>query len=536
MSQKEKTKLNSPMVKAIKDAYKSGQEDEALEPIIAVDSMDQPIGKLTDGDYAVFYDIRGEREIELTESLTARNFNHFPVQKDLKVNFVTMIEYSSSLDVKVAFPPEGEVKNTFAEVVSKAGLNLLKIAESEKSVHVGYFLNGKREKLFPGEKRISIPSPQDTDSYALTPEMSAKEVTREIIARIENPTFQVIVANLANVDVVGHIEDKTAALKSIEAVDDNLRKIHKACQKNKVTLMVTSDHGTVEEWLYADGTINTGHTRSPVPFILADYSAEAPEQGSLKESGELRDVAPTVLELLGLEKPEEMTGNSLLLNVPISDKQKRKVLLLILDGWGLREERQGNLIAEADTPHFDLLWSRFPHCSLAASGEAVGMPSHTVGNSEAGHLHLGAGRRILLDRVKIDKAVEDGSFFRNEAFLWAMEGAKKDNKSLHLIGIVSHYSSHGTIRHLFALLRLAKKLGIENVYVHALIGRRGEKPESGAVYIGKVEEECKSLSVGQVVTVIGRYWALDREEYWDRIQKAYRALVCGEGKKAKTKG
>jgi len=254
-----------------------------------------------------------------------------------------------------------------------------------------------------------------------------------------------------------------------------------------------------------------------------------PESLSLKQEGELANIAPTLLDLLELEKPVEMTGESLLLHSPEENTAEKRVLLLILDGWGIREEKEGNLIAEAHTPNFDDLWSRFPHALLKASGEAVGMPLHTVGNSEAGHLHISAGRRIFLDRVRIDKAIEDGSFYRNKAFLWAMEGAQGDKKALHLLGIVSFYSSHGTVDHLFALLRLAKQLEVERVFIHSLIGRRGEKPESGAIYVAKVQDMCQSLSIGQVVTVIGRFWALDREENWDRVEKAYKALVYGKG-------
>jgi 2,3-bisphosphoglycerate-independent phosphoglycerate mutase len=166
---------------------------------------------------------------------------------------------------------------------------------------------------------------------------------------------------------------------------------------------------------------------------------------------------------------------------------------------------------------------------LEASGEAVGMPSGTVGNSEAGHLHIGAGRRIFLDRIRIDKSIDDGTIFQNPAFLWAMENAKKQDKALHLLGIVSHYSSHGTIDHLFALMHMAKKLGVKKIFVHALLGRRGERPESGAIYVAKVAEKCQELSLGEVATVIGRFWALDREFNWDRVEKTYRALIHGEG-------
>ncbi len=519
----------SPIIKAIKAAYQKKQEDEALEPIVAVDRSGLPLGRFDKGDYVIFYDIRGEREIQLTEGLISKDFIHFPVKRGMRLNFVTMIEYDSRLKVKVAFPPDEKIKNTLGEVVSRAGFRLLKIAESEKAVHVGFFMNGKKKELFPKEERIVVPSPGGLSSYALEPEMSASKVAREISSSLKNPSYQIIVANLANVDVVGHEENKQSVLRAVEAVDNELGKIIEDCRTHGVTLIVTSDHGTVEEWLYPDGTINTGHTKNPVPFILADFYLEDSEWLSLREDGELADVAPTALELLGLEKPFEMTGESLILDFSDERNVKRRVLLLILDGWGLREEREGNLILEARTPNFDKLWKNYPRSRLNASGKVVGMPGNTVGNSEAGHLHLGAGRRIFLDRVKIDRAIEEGSFFHNEAFVWAMKGAREKNKPLHFLGIVSRYSSHGTIKHLFALLQLAKEMDLERVFVHALIGRRGEKPESGAIYVNKVENMCHSLSLGQVVTVMGRFWALDRENNWDRIQKAYNALVFGEG-------
>lgn len=521
-------KMETALVKAIQSAYLSGQEDEALEPIVAVDKQDQPIGRMENGDYVIFYDIRGEREIQITESLIRSDFAHFPIKSNTVMNFVTMIEYSSELDVKVAFPPVGKINNTLAEVVSNAGIRLCKISESEKAVHVGYFMNGKNEELFPNEERIVVPSPEGIDSYACQPDMSAGLVSEKIFEKLQDPELPFIIANLANVDVVGHIEDKPAVLKAIEAVDRELGRIVKSCQKHKASLLVTADHGTVEEWLYSDGQVNTGHTKNLVPFVLGDFSQADPQALKVQPQGELSNVAPTVLELLGIPKPIEMTENSLLTKNPIQSP-RNKVVLLILDGWGLRENSDGNLIQAAHTPNFDKIWQALPHSRLKASGEAVGMPADTVGNSESGHLHLGAGRRILLDRIRIDQAIENGTFFQNQAFLWAIDKAKSENKALHLLGIVSHYSSHGTIHHLFALLQLAKQKNLEQVFIHSLIGRRGEKPESGAIYVAKVQEMCRSLQVGQVVSVLGRFWALDREENWDRIEKAYRALIYGEG-------
>jgi 2,3-bisphosphoglycerate-independent phosphoglycerate mutase len=174
--------------------------------------------------------------------------------------------------------------------------------------------------------------------------------------------------------------------------------------------------------------------------------------------------------------------------------------------------------------------NRCPFSVLDASGGAVGLSDGVVGNSEAGHLHIGAGRRICSDRVGIDNAISDGSFFENSTFLEAIRGAKDSSSALHLLGIVSFFSSHGSIDHLFALMDLVEREGLKNVFIHAMLGRRGEKPESGAIYIEKIEKKCQELRLGRVVSVIGRYWSMDREENWDRIEKTYRMLVCGEGK------
>lgn len=530
---------------AIRFLYQQGQGDENLEPVIKVRSTGRPLGRLEDGDSVIFYDLRGEREIELTQSLTEENFSFFPRHKFPRLYFVTLIDYSPGLKVKVAFPNEIELRNTLVEVVCRQGLKVVKIAESEKAAHIGFFLNGKSETVFPGEERVIIPSSSLT-SHESEPEMKAEEVSQEVLKKIKEKNHHLIIVNLANVDVIGHYENKEAAIKAVEKVDSCLGQIVAACRQNHIGLIVTADHGTVEEWLYSDGAINTGHTRNPVPFILSDFRSDRPEEIKLRARGELADVAPTILELLGLSQPEEMTGRSLIISSfddfftggKIRKRGQTKerlhlsskpLVLLILDGWGFRENLHGNLIAEASTPHFDFLWRSFPHSLLEASGEAVGLPAGTVGNSEAGHLHIGAGRRVPLDRVRIDQSLKDGSFFKNEVLQEAMARSRKLNSSLHLMGIVSHYSSHGTIRHLFSLLEMARQQGLKKVYIHSFIGRRGERPESGLYYVEKVQARAKEIDCGELATVMGRYWALDREKNWDRIERAYRALVEGVG-------
>lgn len=521
-------KVNIAMSTAVRKAYRAGQEDETMQPIILCNKQGEPIGRIDRGDYVIFYDLRGEREVELTESLTNPQFTHFSIKPNLGLHFVTMIQYDEKLAVEVAFPHLGQITNTLSQVLSHHGFKQAKISESEKAIHVCFFFNGKIKEPFDGEERVVIPSLENIKDYSQCPLMSILEVAGATIEKIRDKKYDVIITNYANVDVVGHTENREGILQAVEAVDKHAGLVIEEAKKAGMDVIVTADHGTVESWLYPDGSIDTGHTRSMVPFILIPSDPELQCEIKLHPQGELADVAPTILQLLGIPKPKAMTGKSLITDESITNL-KRRLLLLILDGWGLNDDLRGNLIAEAHTPVIDKLMANYPTARLKAAGEAVGMPENAVGNSEAGHLHLGSGRRIYSDRVRIDRAIKDGTFCKNEVFLHAMEGAKRDGKPLHLLGIVSFYSSHGSIEHLFALLKLAKEQGVEEVYIHSLLGRRGEKPESGAIYINKIEEETALLGLGKAVTVMGRYWALDREFNWDRIEKTYRALIHGQG-------
>ena len=519
------TPKHTPMAEAVRGAYRAGEEDEALEPLVLVDGAGQPVGRIGDGDYVIFYDIRGEREIELTSAFVAQEFPHFP-RPPIQVHFATMIEYARALVEHIAFPPVREIRHTLSEVVSEHGLRQVKIAESEKAIHVRYFLNGKREEPFPGETHVFIPSPE-AENYARVPEMNAEGVAQATVEALDDPETDWIVVNFCNVDVVGHIEDRDAVLQAVAEVDRRVGEVVTAAQDRGVTAVITADHGTVEKWLYHEGTVDTGHTDSLVPFIVIDPVLK---DVTLHKGGALTDVAPTLLQLLGLPQPEEMTGSSLLPD-DVS-RQRRRVLLIIADGWGARDDPYGNMILEAETPVMDRLEREWPTTRLQAAGEAVGMPTGTVGNSEAGHTHMGAGRRVLSDRVRIDQAIGDDSFFEIEAFRWAIEGAKRDGTKLHLLGIISFYSSHGSISHLKALMEMAHRAGVPEVYIHGMLGRRGERPESGAIYTEEIEREAERLGdVMTLASIIGRFWSLDREENWDRIEKTYRWLVEGKGRR-----
>ncbi|MFV9510626.1 2,3-bisphosphoglycerate-independent phosphoglycerate mutase [Tepidibacillus sp. LV47] len=207
----------------------------------------------------------------------------------------------------------------------------------------------------------------------------------------------------------------------------------------------------------------------------------------------------------------------------------KPLALIILDGFGLRDEVYGNAIAQAKKPNLDRFWNEYPHTKLGASGMSVGLPEGQMGNSEVGHLNIGAGRIVYQDLTRVTKAIEEGSFFKNEVFLNAIKHVKEKNKKLHLYGLVSDGGVHSHIDHLFALLELAKRENVEKVFVHAFLDGRDVAPDSAIEYIRQLQEKMNELGVGQIATVQGRYYAMDRDKRWERTEKAYRAMVYGEG-------
>jgi len=208
------------------------------------------------------------------------------------------------------------------------------------------------------------------------------------------------------------------------------------------------------------------------------------------------------------------------------------VVLVICDGWGVREEREGNAIALARTPSYDRLVRNFPYTILSASGEDVGLPAGQMGNSEVGHLNLGAGRMVPQDILRIDLAIRDGSFFGNAALLALCDGIRTRGGALHLLGLLSDGGVHSHERHLFALLELARRERLSRVYVHAFLDGRDTPPESAPVYVARLEKEVARIGLSEIATISGRYYAMDRDKRWERVRLAYQALVHGRGRMA----
>ena len=211
---------------------------------------------------------------------------------------------------------------------------------------------------------------------------------------------------------------------------------------------------------------------------------------------------------------------------------KKPLALIIMDGFGLRKETDGNAIAAAKHPNLDRLGATCPHTQIGASGMDVGLPDGQMGNSEVGHTNMGAGRIVYQELTRITKSIEDGEYLSNPVLLHAMENAKKPGAALHLMGLLSDGGVHSHIRHLFGLIEMAKKMGVEKVYIHCFMDGRDVPPTSGAEYIEELQKELEKTGVGKIATVSGRYYAMDRDNRWERVVKAYDAMVNGEGVKA----
>ncbi|RLF44829.1 MAG: 2,3-bisphosphoglycerate-independent phosphoglycerate mutase [Thermoplasmata archaeon] len=283
-------------IEGIEKAYASGETDEFVQPTVI-----EGMPRIGDGDVVIFFNFRPDRGRQLTKAFIDKNFDAFSTVP-LKVHFVTLTKYDKNFDNPAAFETE-DITNTFGEVISKHGLKQLRIAETEKYAHVTYFFNGGREEPFKGEDRCLIPSPK-VATYDLKPEMSAYEVTADVIKRIESRKYDVIVLNYANPDMVGHTGIWEATLKALKAVDDCLGKVVKKVLQHDGIAIITADHGNAEE-MFENGKPKTAHTSNPVPFILVGIEAKL-------RKGVLGDIAPTMLELLDIEKPREMTGKSLI--------------------------------------------------------------------------------------------------------------------------------------------------------------------------------------------------------------------------------
>lgn len=291
-------------IEAVEQSYAIDETDEFIKPTI-IHNNSGPAGRIKDNDSVIFFNFRADRAREITVALTDENFNSFKREKLPKLSsYVTMTLYDESFPFPVGFSPL-ELTGILGEILSRNSLTQLRIAETEKYAHVTYFFNGGEEAAFEGEDRCLIDSPRDVATYDLKPEMSAYEVTDEVLKRLDRSIYDLILLNFANPDMVGHTGFMDAAVKACEAIDRSLEKVISKVQEIGGTALITADHGNCEKMLDHNAP-HTAHSTNLVPFIVVKKGI------GLREKGILADVAPTVLDLIGLEKPEEMTGRSMI--------------------------------------------------------------------------------------------------------------------------------------------------------------------------------------------------------------------------------
>ncbi len=286
---------------ALQQAYDRDEDDEFVLPTVIGDGR-----RIEDGDVVIFINFRADRARQLTSAFVTPDFDGFEARRPKLAAMVSMTHYQDELDTDVAFGPMTHERLLGAELAA-AGFRQLRIAETEKYAHVTYFFNGGKEQVFEGEDRKLIPSP-DVATYDLQPEMSAPQLTEDLVAAIDSGDYQVIICNVANPDMVGHSGVFEAAVKAVEAVDELLGHVDEAVRRADGEMLLTADHGNVEQMTDPENNqVHTSHTTNPVPFLYV-----GPRSVNMHESGSLRDIAPTMLTLLGLEVPAEMTGQPLI--------------------------------------------------------------------------------------------------------------------------------------------------------------------------------------------------------------------------------
>jgi 2,3-bisphosphoglycerate-independent phosphoglycerate mutase len=292
-------------IEAVEKSYEINETDEFIKPSLVCNDSG-PIGLIRDGDSVVFFNFRADRAREITAALAEKRFDGFAREKVPSLgSYVTMTMYDEDFTFPVAFPPL-KLRNILGKILSRNNMKQLRIAETEKYAHVTYFFNGGEEEPFAGEDRCLIPSPRDVPTYDLKPEMSAFEVKDEVLKKLDQNKYDFILLNFANPDMVGHTGIMEAAIKACETVDKCLDPIVSKVQTLGGTVIITSDHGNCDKMIEESSPF-TAHTTNPVPFIIIKKGIQ------LRQKGILADVAPTVLDLMGIEKPEEMTGESLII-------------------------------------------------------------------------------------------------------------------------------------------------------------------------------------------------------------------------------
>ena len=509
---KERDRGAEALAELVRKAYSEGIDDYHMVPLRPETSTGEM--SIHDGDSVVFCCRRGEREVELTEMFTDPSFDKVGRKRLDDLCFVLLTRYHEKFaHLPIAFSPL-HVEDPLAKVLSENGKTQFHLAESEKYAHVTFFFNGGENTPFKGEDDYCCPSPKGIP-FDSKPELSLPEVAEKAESVIGKYDF--IVVNYANGDVIGHTGNSEAKIKAASYVSTYLEKVTGKALDYGYVVGITADHGNIETLRTPSGTPHVAHTTNKVAFFLLD-GKERNEKISLLD-GSLSDVAPTILSVMGIEKPSVMTGHSLVKDYDFGSE--RKFILIILDGWGLGSGDDNDAIHLASTPYWDELLLTHPYARLDASGKFVGLGDGKPGNSEAGHMNLGAGRCVLQDDIRIDRAVENGDFGNNPVLIEAVKRSIEKKKALHLLTYLTYKSSHGSMEYAVAVCALAKKLGQDKVYLHIIFDGRSTEPGSAPELLEELSQKLDRAGAGYIVDGIGRGLVLDRDGNYSSVKLGY---------------
>lgn len=506
------------------EMYQKGITDYWMPPAVKY-AKGRPLGRINDSDCVIFACRRGEREIQLTEALTQPDFSGFVRSRVPKTHFFPLIEYHEKFRNLIPLLPTERVRMPLGKVLEQAGIRQIRAAEAEKFAHVTFFFDGRNEEVADCEYvRFDI----SKENYHID---LADQLMRfvETVKENHQQKYEFMLINFAAGDILGHVPDFLRQVMCAEAVDLALGSLVRWAQESELTIIITADHGLLEQAFLPDGSFSIAHTAAKVPFILIPPTE--PEGIYLRSGGSLADVAPTVLNLFGIAQSPEMTGESLLIlnnNEKISTKG---VVLVVLDGWGIGvNDPLINPIFAARIPNLEKYINSYPYTELFAAGEHVGLLPGSPGNSETGHLTLGAGRVVIQDEVRIPEAIKKGELLSHTNFHELLMRTAFRQNAVHVLMLLSEQSSHGSIGETLGILEAIKYHRIDQVFIHCILDGRSAPPRAAIDLIEKFGKDLKTLEIGEIVTIVGRGFALDRSgDYQNTTQIAYEAFIDGKG-------
>lgn len=535
-------------ISAVQETIEGDFSVERMGPKIVQDPEGNPVGRIEDydqpgrGDSLVIYNVNGDNIVGLAESLSDPSYQKFPAIPNLDLSLYTMVPYSADLNAKTAFS-KVTAPQSLGQILSDAGISQSRIMGKNRVKAMTNALDGNMAITYAPDtyQLVEVESPA-VETLPENPGYNSTQIADRTIERITQTNDRVIITNFAAPDLLGQTGDLVLASEGLDAMDQQLERTIQAARDAGMTVLVTGTYGNVEQMLDDMDTPVRGrynsHTTNPVPFIFIDDRDQrlATELDILQEGLSIGSVAPTILEVLGLEKPQQMTAPSVFRD--FQPMRNERVLVITVDGIGSTPEMRGNAIdltrqrlqRENRRLYLDDLFVSQPVTDLAASGTNVGIREGKAGYPEATYFALGTGlapEDIKLEMVRIDEAIENENFPENPVFNEAIDRALRDGTKLHLLGLVSDSEVDASIDHLAALLNLAKSKGMakNDVIIHSITDGIDEAPLSATDNIKKVVQLTEEIGVGTLATIGGRYWFMNQEQENDKIERAYNALV-----------